>query len=222
MKTLLAAALLVAASVVVAEEPELLARIATRQQQLDSYAVDMQISVSSASESTADIAFQARAARSGPAMLQEFQHYVVLLHPEMRLVVDRSGRTIHLNSARLDSPIPQAADPAGMLAKAQAAGYSVDVDRRADAIDVGFTAETQPSFLLTFDPADLLLQRMEMQAPAKASDPQGRTVVTYTWHELSESHLAHMRSDYYVQRAGETWRPTAAFAGYRVVVSRED
>jgi hypothetical protein len=222
MKTLLGAALLMAASTVAADEPDLLARIAVRQLQLDSYAVDMQIRVLAVSESNSDIAFQARAARSGPAMLQEFQHYIVLLHPEMRLVVDRSGRTIHLNAAHLDAPIPAAADPAGMLAKAQAAGYSVDVDQQADGIEVRFTADTQPSFQLTFDTAELRLQRMEMQNPAKAGESPGRTVVTYTWHMLDQSHRARMQSDYYVQRVGDTWRPTAAFEGYRVVVSREN
>lgn len=222
MKTLLAAALLVAAAAVAADEPDLLARIAARQQQLDSYAVDMQIRVFGVAESASDIAFQARAARSGPAMLQEFQHYIVLLHPQMRLVVDRSARTIHLNAAHLDAPIPPAADPAGMLAKAQAAGYAVDVDPQADDIEVRFSAQTQPSFLLTFDTAELRLQRMEMQNPAKGGETQGRTVVTYTWRELDESHLALMQSDYYVQRAGGTWQPTAAFEGYRVVVSREN
>lgn len=222
MKPLLAAGLLLASSVVGADEPDLLARIAARQQQLDSYAVDMQIQVFGATDSTADIAFQARAARSGPVMLQEFQQYIVLLHPAMRLVVDRSGHTIYLNAAHLDAPIPPAADPAGMLAKAQAAGYSVDVQRHADDIDVHFTATTQPNFLLTFDTTDLRLQRMEMQGPAKAGNPPGRTVVTYTWRELSESHAVQMNADYYVQQTADGWHPTTAFDGYRVVTSHEN
>ena len=221
MKTLLAAALLVPTMAIAARQPDLLERIAIRQQQLDRYAVEMQIRVFGAPDSAADIAFQARAARSGPAMLQEFQHYIVLLHPEMRLVIDRNGRTIHLNAAHLETPVPPAADPAALLDRARGAGYSIDVDERPDDIALRFTSERQPTFLLTFGTADLRLRRMEMQGPASVNNPQGRTVVTYTWHELNESHAARMTPAYYVQRAADGWRPTAAFDGFRVVTSRE-
>lgn len=223
MKCVIAvAALLLTLPVFGMEEAELLAKIAKRQQQLDHYAVDMQIRVFGSSDSTADLTFPALAVRSGPVMLQEFQSFIVLMHPEMRIVVDRAERTIYLNASRTEMPAQAAMDPVAALSKAREAGYEMMADEGAGGITLRFTAASRPTYFLTFDAEDLQLQRMEMVAPQDAGGAAGRTVVSYTWHEAGESNAERMKTSYYVEPSSGGWQPAPAFDGYRIVVSREN
>lgn len=219
MRALAAAlCLLLAASGYAATDPALLAKLAARQAALDDYAVDMRISVFDAKDASPELEFPARSARRGAAMLQEFRNFVVLLHPDMRVVVDRADRTIHLNAAQAESPAAASFDPASMLAKAAEGGYAVDTEQGAGRITLRFTSDARPAYLLSFAADDLRLARMEMEAPEGTG---GRTVVTYDWHPASVVSANRLATDYYVRRERGAWQPAPAFAGYRIVVSRE-
>jgi hypothetical protein len=200
-------------------DPQLLAQVAARQAALDDYAVDMRIAVYEGGGERPELEFAARSVRRGPAMLQEFRNYVVLLHPEMRLVVDRSAQTIHLNAAQAEASTTEALDPAAILERAGRSGYEIDAQRDARAVTLRFTADAHPDYVMEFEPEDLRLVRMEMGAPDGSGS--GRTVVSYDWRPSAVVSAEQLAPGHYVRRAGSGWQPAPAFAGYRVVVTRE-
>jgi hypothetical protein len=210
------AAALASTAVFAGDDTALIERIALRQQRLDRYAVDMDIRVTGGEASS--LAIAARALRDGPVHVQEFQNYLVMIRPEIRVVVDRADRTIHLNAAAGEAPQLPAVDPARILATAREAGYELRSATADDVVTLTFTADGRPSYELVFDAQDLRLQRMEMHAPTGTGEPM-RTVVTYAWREVGED--ARLTTDYYVRRAGKDWQPAPTFSGYRIVVARE-
>ena len=210
--------LLAGASAAIASvDPALLARILQRQAALDDYAVDMRIRVSGLAASD-DLEFPARSARKGAVTLQEFRNFIVLLHPRMRIVVDRADHTIHINAEVADAPMAPGMDPAVMLAQAGKLGFTIASEEDAEGVTLRFSSPTQPTYRLSFGKPDLRLQRMEMSADGGSS---GRTVVTYEWHAVDIIGAARLDPDYYVVNHEGAWQPTAEFSGYRIVVSRE-
>lgn len=221
MKLIFALGLLLASPAFAEDPAQLFAAIAERQQTLDHYAVDLTISVFGDSGATVDQIFPARTVRRGPAMLQEFASFVILVRPDARLVVDRASRTIHVNPMNVAAPAAATIDPAAMLARARETGYDMDVDDQAEQATLRFTATARPSFTLVFDRPGLRLRRMEMN---DASDPSGgsrRTVVDYTWRDVGDTPPERLDRGYYVRPTKSGWEPAPAFKGYRVVVSRE-
>jgi hypothetical protein len=217
MRTLAFCICALASSTIGAADPELLAKITSRQAALDEYSVEMHISVFGGSSPVADLQFPARSMRRGAATLQEFRNFVVLLHPEMRLVVDRSDRTIHLNDARAEPSAMPGMDPAAILEQAASTGYAISTEQTPREITLGFSAASRPAYLLAFDVADLLLSRMEMDAPRESGG--GRTVVTYDWKPVSTISAERLTPHHYVRHGRGGWEAAPAFAGYRIVVS---
>lgn len=221
MKCLLTILLLIAPPVFAVDTTHLFATIAERQRSLDNYVVDLEVSLFADGAMTAEQMFPARTVRLGPAMLQEFASYVMLQRPDIRLVVDRAARTIHLNPVKHSVHSDIALDPAAVFARAREAGYEMGLEDRADQVTMRFTAVSRPSFTLIFDRTDLRLRRMEMSGASNQAHGPGRTVVAYTWHDVREVPAQRLEGHYYVRRTDAGWEPAPAFEGYRVVVSRE-
>jgi hypothetical protein len=203
-----------------AEPSELLARIAKRQAELDHYDLELEIRVLDGSGDAAGLTLPARVLRRGPVTLQEFQNFIFLMHPDMRVAVDRAARTIHLNPARAETAPIAEMDPGAALSKLREAGYELQADETPGRITLRFSADSRPTYVLAFDAANLRLLQMDAEGSSGLGGASAHTTVTYAWHEAGTSIPERLEPGFYVTATSKGWQPAPAFDGYRIVVSR--
>lgn len=200
----------------------LVERVARHYAALDRYTVELRVRVKASDAAAPASALAARTSRRGPVMLQEFSSFVVLTRPELRVMVDRAARTVYLNPEAVTVPaVPPDLDPGAALRAARAAGYAVETVDRGDAIELAFRPpDARPTVLFTFDRAGPELRRMRLVRAAGSEEGPAVVEVEYRWSAPEAEAAERFEAAHYVQRRGDRWEPSPAFAGYRVVESR--
>ena len=199
----------------------LIAAITARQRQLDRYSVDIAVTSFEHGDLKPTSSLAAKTSRQGPAIIQEFAGFATLIRPEIRLVVDRAARTIHINAKALAAAATEPLDPAAMLARVREAGYEVEAVDAPDRVALRFTSASRPSVILTFDRPDFMLRRMEVDGGTGPAGMAARTVVDYAWGAPAAVAGEAFDPAHYVRQTGSHWVAAPAFEGYRIVVARD-